>query len=482
MDRSGYLEAAAQRFTEFGGFAPVEGEALPAAVAEWADLVLERVEPGLITWVAFLPLRAGSLLPGVRGEMAAHLTAMRPEAKAERLGVLLLVTEEPLTREEYDRLQGLVHQAGRVRLVPWVADLARGRLFGHQGPPFGIDPDLYMLASPEAEQATRSLAARRAAPAGWVPWLTVGIAVILVAVWVAMTVAGRSLRATEDAELLYRWGAALRPDLLQRGEYWRLFTAGFLHIGPAHLFMNTLSLWWIGQLVERLYGRLRMAVIYLVALVAGSVGSVIFGPPLILSAGASGAIFGLLGAVLWYRLAAPRRQRLQQTPIFLVVLFSLLSGVLLQENVDNWNHLAGLVGGVVAAAAVGFVEQTGPRLARTLLHGLSTFALLALSGAVVLGMFELPGPSQHLARSLNAYEARRLDEAQREMERVVAADPEQPYLHFMLAWIYYEQGRLSDARSRLDQVFRLEPNHPGAQDLLHRLQPPVETKEQFRRR
>lgn len=473
MDCSGYQETAGQRFTEFGGFTPVEGERVPSLVAEWADLVLERVEPGLTTLVAFLPLQTGSRLSAVRDAMAAHLAEIARAGRTEALGLLLLVTEERINREIYDRTQGLIHQSGRVRVVPWIADLNREALFGHEGPPFGMDPDLSMLAHPALERPMPSVAEpiRAGRRSGPVPWLTVGMAAILVTIWVTMTLFGGSIHATEDSEMLYRWGAAVRPDLLHDGEEWRLFTAGFLHIGLAHLFMNTLSLWWIGQLVERLYGRVRMLIVYLIALVAGSAASVLFGPAVILSAGASGAIFGLLGAVLWYRLVAPKRERLAQVPVFMVILFSLLGGLLLADNVDNWNHVGGLVGGFLAAAAVGFREQTGPRVARALLHGLSALSLLALAAATLLGLVPLPGPSQQVAESISAWEEGRLDEAERGLEAVVSAQPGDPRLHLILAWFYYERGRLTEAKASLDRVFALDPGNPAAQELLRQIPP-----------
>ncbi|MFZ5823828.1 MAG: rhomboid family intramembrane serine protease [Bacillota bacterium] len=471
MDQRGYLETAGQRFTEFGGFAPVDGERLPRLVAEWAGLVLERVEPGLTTLVAFVPLHAGSLLPALQEQMAAHLAEVAREGRTEALGLLLLVSEERITREIYDRAQGLIHQSGRVRVVAWIADLSREALFGHEGPPFGIDPDLAMLAQPALDRPLPPPEQRRAGGrSGPFPWLTISLAALIVSIWVAMSLVGGTVRATEDSEMLLKWGAALRPHLLQEGEYWRLFTAGFLHIGVAHLFMNTLSLWWIGQLVERLYGPVRMLLIYLIALVAGSVVSVMFGPPLILSAGASGAIFGLLGAVTWYRLTAPKRQRLAHVPIFLLVLLSLLGGLILADNVDNWNHVGGLAGGFLAAAAVGFVEQTGPRLTRALLHGLATLALLAVSGATLLGMVVLPGPAQRMAEAFTAMDEGRLGEAEQGLEKLADAYPKDVRVQLYLALFYAEQGRRSEARAQIDRVLAVDPQNPAARELLRLLQ------------
>lgn len=472
MDQSGYLEAAAQRFTEFGGFVPVDREALPSLVAEWADLAVERIEPGLTTMIAFLPMRTGSLLQPVRDQLAAHLEEMAQAGRTEALGVLVLVAEEPITRESYDALQRLTQSTGRVRVVSWVADLVRGRLFTHEGPPFGIDPDLAMLAQPALEEPEPPRApvrevTREGAPG---PWLTVGLAAIIVLLWVVITVMGGSLQATEQVDILERWGAATRPDMVLTGEYWRLFTAGFLHIGIAHLLMNTISLWSVGQVVEALYGRVRMLVIYLVALVAGSVASLVFGPPFIIGAGASGAIFGLLGAILWYRLVGPKRERLKEMPILLIVGINLIYGLVNYQTVDNYNHLGGLVGGFIAAAAVGVVGQAGPRLFRRLLHGLATLVLLAFSAGTVLGSFQFPGATQQLASAMVALEGGVWEMALPGIEETSRRYPEEPTLHGWLAIIYYNLGQFDEAGRAAARALEIDPTNRDARAVQSALQ------------
>lgn len=472
MDRRGYVEAAGLRFTEFGGFAPAEAEGLPRLVAEWADLVVEREEPGLLTQVLFVPLQAGSLLAPMRDQLVEALTAVAQSSRTEALGLLLLISEEPLSREFYDRVQQLTYSAGTVRVVPWIVDLAGGRLFGHEGPPFGLDPDLPMLASPAVERVIRQerrAEARRRRP-GQMPWVTVGLAAIIVLVWVAMTLLGGSIAATESSEVLIQWGAALRPHLIEEGEYWRLFTAGFIHIGLAHLVMNTLSLWWVGQVVEALFGRIRMLLVYLIALVAGSVASLVLGPPIVLSAGASGAIFGLLGALLWYRLVGPERHRIQLKPLLVVLVINLGYGLIASQSVDNWNHLGGLIGGFLAAAAVGAPVRGGLPLARRLLNGVATLLLVAVSAATVAGAVELPGSSQRLVKAMSAWEAGRLDDAQKGLEAVVKGEPDDPRLQLALAWVYLDQGRVLDARSGAERVLALDPGNEGARELLQFIQ------------
>jgi len=465
VDQSGYAEAATLRFTEFGGFAPVDGATLPTLVMEWAEPVLQRAERGLVTTVAFLPIACGSLLPALQTELVAYLEQAAGAARGESLGVMLLITERPLTREVYDGLQSLVYQRGRVRLVPWVVDLSRAALFTHQGPPFGIDPDLLMLADPVPERAAARVTERAAQREVRRPWLTIGLVAVLALVWLAMTVTGGSLLATERTDLLHAWGAATRPTLILSGEYWRLFTAGFIHIGLVHLLMNGVSLWWLGQLIERFYGPARMLVIYLAALVGGSVASLVLGPPIVLSAGASGAVMGLMGALAWYSLVGPKNSGIRQVPILILVLFNLFSGVIFGVNVDNWNHFGGFVAGLVAAAATGYPGQPGPRGRRLLLNGLATLVVLVATALPVTGLVALPGHSQRLVSALEAYDRGEMAEAEAGFRAAIRQQPDEPTLYSALAWSYYYQSKYAEAQSAAAEALRLDPADEGALEL-----------------
>lgn len=471
MDRRRYVEAAAQHFTEFGGFHPTPAAEAGSLVSEWAEAVLEREEEGLTTLVAFLPIQTGSLLTGVRDELIAHLAARVQGARQEALGLLLLVAEEPITRESFERVQALMRRERRVQIVPWVVDLGRGRLIRHQGPPFGIDPDLAMLASLGQEPA----AAPSAQPGRHrdrIPWMTLGLAGVNVLIWLAMTAMGRSINATEQIDLMIQWGAANRPNMLVTGEYWRLLTSGFLHFGAVHLITNTLSLWWVGQLVEVLYGRLRMLLIYLIALVVGSIASLLFGPSIVAAAGASGAIFGLLGAILWYTLVGAERRRLNGRYIFMIVGVYLGYGLIGGGTIDNWGHLGGLVGGVLAAMAVGTIGSWRT-LAQRLMHGLATTGLVGVMLVALLGYLPFPGPSARLANALIALQAERYDQAEPGLLEASRAHPDEPQLHVMLAYIYVSEGRLPEARSRLERALALDPANEDAQVLLQHLRPPT---------
>lgn len=124
------------------------------------------------------------------------------------------------------------------------------------------------------------------------PFFTYVFLAVQIAVFIIMSLTG----GTQNTQNLIRFGAKYNP-LIMEGQYWRLITPVFIHIGIMHLFMNSLSLYYIGPLVERIYGKARFALIYLFAGFTGCLASFLFSPSL--SAGASGAIFGLFGALLY---------------------------------------------------------------------------------------------------------------------------------------------------------------------------------------
>ena len=136
---------------------------------------------------------------------------------------------------------------------------------------------------------------------------------------------------------------------IANGEYWRLFTAMFLHVGILHLAFNGFSLLIFGRLVERAYGHARFLTIYILAGLLGSVASYMLNS-IAIAAGASGAIFGVLGALIAYfliqrRLFGKMGQRNLMGVLFLAAI-NLFYGFA-TPGIDNWAHLGGFAGGFV---------------------------------------------------------------------------------------------------------------------------------------
>jgi rhomboid protease GluP len=181
--------------------------------------------------------------------------------------------------------------------------------------------------------------------------LSFAILVAIAFAYAALAAAGGSL--TVGAATLIAFGGNFAP-LVTGGEWWRLVANVFLHAGPAHLAMNALALFFIGPLVERLFGPGRYALLYFGSGTAGSIAS-IFWRQNVVSVGASGAIFGLYGALLAYLAwchgslpSAARRGLLASAAAF--VGYSLAFGAG-SAGIDNAAHAGGLIGGALLGTA-----------------------------------------------------------------------------------------------------------------------------------
>ena len=188
-----------------------------------------------------------------------------------------------------------------------------------------------------------------------VPIITYTIMVICLLVFIAMDIFGKG---SQDVQTLLKFGA--NWDVLTKSnpkEYYRLLTSTFLHIGFIHIIVNMYSLYVIGPQVESFFGKLKYLFIYLFSGICGSMLSLAFTHNTV-SAGASGAIFGLLGSLLYfgyyYRAYLGNVVKSQIVPI---ILLNLAIGFIL-TGIDNAAHIGGLVGGIVASMAVGIPDKS----------------------------------------------------------------------------------------------------------------------------
>ena len=160
-----------------------------------------------------------------------------------------------------------------------------------------------------------------------------------------------------DANVLAKFGAN-NILLVKNGEIYRLFTCAFLHVGLIHLVVNMYSLRVIGPSVEGLIGKGKFVFIYLISAISASLMSLVFVDSNIVSVGASGAIFGLMGALLYfgyhYRLYLNDAIKTQIIP---VILFNLIIGFMM-PGIDNGAHIGGLIGGYLATMAIGIKNKS----------------------------------------------------------------------------------------------------------------------------
>ena len=165
--------------------------------------------------------------------------------------------------------------------------------------------------------------------------------------------------------------------LTKAGEYYRLITSGFLHIGVIHLLLNMYSLYIVGTQVEYFYGKVKYIIIYLFSLIMGSLFTVALSSVNTVSAGASGAIFGLLGSILYfgvkYRGYIGNSLVNQIVP---VVVLNLIIGFT-TPGIGNAAHIGGLVGGYLISMAVGIgIDKKEQRSSR--INGIIISAILTV--------------------------------------------------------------------------------------------------------
>lgn len=164
---------------------------------------------------------------------------------------------------------------------------------------------------------------------------------------------------SEDIGTLLNFGANL-DVLVKEGEVYRLFTCMFLHIGLLHLLCNMYSLHIIGREIENLYGKTKFLIIYILSGICGSILSLAFSHNTV-SAGASGAIFGLLGALLYfgyyYRTYLGATIKSSVLP---VIIANLVIGFL-SSGIDNAAHIGGLVGGILVSMLVGVPDKSSKK-------------------------------------------------------------------------------------------------------------------------
>jgi rhomboid protease GluP len=222
----------------------------------------------------------------------------------------------------------------------------------------------------------------------WALYLVVALNVLA---WLGNVLSGVSPFAPASADL-FRWGANSAWAVTRDHEYWRLLTGTFLHGGVIHLGMNMLGLWSAGLLLNRLYGNAQFLLVYFLSALAGASASLHFGAQTAVSVGASGAVFGvvaaLVAAVRKHRGQVPKalaQQIMTSEAVFLV--YALFNGFV-RDGIDNAAH----VGGLLAGAAMGWVlmgvvgdARRGTRIARG--------AALAAAVLVAIGAMVASTPS-----------------------------------------------------------------------------------------
>ncbi|MCI1359010.1 MAG: rhomboid family intramembrane serine protease, partial [Lactobacillus sp.] len=159
---------------------------------------------------------------------------------------------------------------------------------------------------------------------------------------------------SQNTNTLLKLGAMYNPLLVVKGQWWRLLTSQFLHIGILHLATNAVMIYYMGNYLERILGSSRFLVVYLIGGIGGNLASLAFGGDSAVSAGASTALFGLFGAMGALGLLnqdQPALKQLGQQSIALAVVNLLID--IFMPGIDIWGHAGGLVTGFLFTIILG---------------------------------------------------------------------------------------------------------------------------------
>ena len=190
---------------------------------------------------------------------------------------------------------------------------------------------------------------------------------------------GNAAHGTE----VFNKGALFGPLIHQNHEYWRLVTSGFLHVSLLHIGFNMYLLYVLGQMLEPVMGNVRFALVYAVSLLAGSFGALALSPVTV-TVGASGAVFGLMGAA-FFELRARGVDPFQAGIGGLIVINLIFSFAL--SNISIGGHIGGLAGGSLAALALHEADRRRQPI-------LGYVAIAALGVIAVVGALAVAGNTQ----------------------------------------------------------------------------------------
>lgn len=288
-------------------------------------------------------------------------------------------------------------------------------------------------------------------------------------VYFVMVASGASPFSPTDAQLL-RWGAD-SGILVLSGQWWRIFTCMFVHIGIIHIALNMWCLWQLGFLAERVFGRAVFLLVYLYTGVSASLLSLLVHPvgtltnPMGTSAGASGAIFGIAGALIpalyWGNLGIPRAAlKATVRSLVLFAFYNLAIGAVL-PFVDNAGHLGGLVLGLVAGALLARSFNAQPESRTGIV--LFTFVLLTLMlGMAARFLWRNYSFIPHLARAETARAKGDYATAASELKIVTAEQPRLADAQFLLGNALIRMKKIPEAEAPLKRATELAPNSLAA--------------------
>lgn len=294
------------------------------------------------------------------------------------------------------------------------------------------------------------------------PIATISLLAINIGIFIAMVASGISFITPQTGQVL-RWGADYGPYTLS-GQYWRLITSMFLHFGIIHILGNMWCLWSLGQLAEKLVDSVSLLGLYLITGIGASLLSLSW-DPMRVSAGASGAIFGIAGAlisVLYFGNLGLQPAGVRKLLGYVVrfALLNLLFG--LQGHIDNMAHLGGLVTGLLAGFFLARTFNIAPeeRPARRRL-------VLAVSAVLIMSLFVPVIRAKQYAvefgRGRTAFEHNDAAGAIPHLQKYVATRPDDVVGHALLGAAFHRANRLDEAAGEYERGLKIKPDDPYMQ-------------------
>ncbi|MBZ5493877.1 MAG: rhomboid family intramembrane serine protease [Acidobacteriia bacterium] len=300
------------------------------------------------------------------------------------------------------------------------------------------------------------------------PIATIALLAINIGIFVIMVASGISW-ITPQTDQVLRWGADYGPYTLS-GQYWRLITSMFLHFGIIHIFGNMWCLWSLGQLTEKLIDSVSLLGLYLVTGIGAALLSLSW-DPMRVSAGASGAIFGIAGAlisVLYFGRLGLQPASVRKL-LGYVVRFAFLNLIFgLQGHIDNMAHLGGLVTGLVAGLFLARTFNAAPEE-----QSARRRVVLAISAVLVILLFvpviRAKQYAVEFAQGEAALDHNDLNAAISHLQKYVAARPDDAIGHALLGSAFQQAERFNEAAKEFERSLEIEPDYPYAQVGLARI-------------
>ncbi len=273
-------------------------------------------------------------------------------------------------------------------------------------------------------------------------------------IWIALNLYSKKSGIAYN-EVMFQFGAKDTGQILS-GEYWRFIAPVFLHFDIAHIALNCYSLYAL-SIVERVFGHAKFLVVYLIAGIMGNIASFLFSAGL--GAGASGAIFGLLGALLYFGLQKPALFRAYFGANVLVMIFINLVYGFSRSGIDNSAHIGGLIGGFLATGAVSTSDRTKWYLNR--------FVYIAVTVAVVVSSLLYGFGNQESKITLKVSEMQKLIEKEQwtevieEAQDILELEPKREYnnvrAYWGLVWGQIYTGKLDEAVKNSKKLTEIAP-------------------------